>query len=384
MAVYKIFPEKDATIYSEFPTKNTGIDEILEISTFFNTVNPEVSRALIQFNQNDLVEFINKKIGSQPYTASLKLFIADIQGVNTDTTLEVYAISSSWNMGTGRYSNSPETTNGCNWKSGSSAWATSNFSDKVTASFVGNNPGGGTWFTASDLGLDLTAEQTLTYASDKDLNIDVTNIVKNWYNNTNTNIPLFLPFELGGDVETFPNNGFLIKQRDEFTASLNNVTNIKYFSLDTHTIYPPQLEFKWNDYVFDTGSSSNSIIDTSRLVASIDNNSNNYREGSIVKIRINCRPQFPTRVFQTASLYTTNFYLPTSSFYAIKDLDTNEFIIDFDENFTKISTDEKSSFFTLYMNGLEPERYFQILIKTNINGETIILDDNFYFKVING
>ena len=83
-------------------------------------------------------------------------------------------------------------------------------------------------------------------------------------------------------------------------------------------------------------------------------------------------------------MYTTNFYLPTSSFYAIKDLDTNEFVIDFDENYTKISTDEKSSFFTLYMNGLEPERYFQILIKTNIDGETIILDDNFYFKVING
>ena len=46
------------------------------------------------------------------------------------------------------------------------------------------------------------------------------------------------------------------------------------------------------------------------------------------KVRVNCRPQFPTRVFQTASLYTTNHYLPTASFYAIKDLDTNEFVID--------------------------------------------------------
>jgi hypothetical protein len=34
MAVYKIFPEKSATIYSYYPTLNTGIDEILEISTF--------------------------------------------------------------------------------------------------------------------------------------------------------------------------------------------------------------------------------------------------------------------------------------------------------------------------------------------------------------
>ena len=33
MAVYKIFPEKDATIYSEYPDMNTGIDEIIEATT---------------------------------------------------------------------------------------------------------------------------------------------------------------------------------------------------------------------------------------------------------------------------------------------------------------------------------------------------------------
>jgi hypothetical protein len=36
------------------------------------------------------------------------------------------------------------------------------------------------------------------------------------------------------------------------------------------------------------------------------------------------------------------------------------------------------------MNGLEPERYYSILVKTTIDGETIIFDDNLYFKVING
>ena len=34
MAVYKLFPEKDSTIYSGFSTMNTGLDEILEASTF--------------------------------------------------------------------------------------------------------------------------------------------------------------------------------------------------------------------------------------------------------------------------------------------------------------------------------------------------------------
>ena len=34
MAIYKIFPEKSATIYSFYPTLNKGKDEILELSTY--------------------------------------------------------------------------------------------------------------------------------------------------------------------------------------------------------------------------------------------------------------------------------------------------------------------------------------------------------------
>ena len=36
------------------------------------------------------------------------------------------------------------------------------------------------------------------------------------------------------------------------------------------------------------------------------------------------------------------------------------------------------------MNGLEPERNYKILVKTNIAGNTIILDEDYYFKVVNG
>ena len=35
------------------------------------------------------------------------------------------------------------------------------------------------------------------------------------------------------------------------------------------------------------------------------------------------------------------------------------------------------------MNGLEPERYYKLLIKTILSdGETVIFDENYYFKVI--
>jgi hypothetical protein len=376
MAVYKIFPEKDATIYSGYPLRNTGLDEILEASTFYDTTSPEVSRYLIKFSQDEINDIIQNKIGNSSYQTNLRNYTANITGLNQTTTLDIHPISGSWDMGTGRYSNSPQVTNGVSWKhqtsSGSGEWPTS-FTAYVTASYMSTNSGGGVWYTGSALGLGITASQTLSYPNNNDLNVNVTNIIRNWYSASQN---------LGG----FNNDGFIVKQSNlsEFVADQNYVTTIKYFSIDTHTIYPPCLEFKWRDYSFNTGSSANSIINTSRLVATLGDNSGYYRLGSVEKFRINCRPQFPTRTFQTSSIYTTNYYLPTSSYYAIKDLDTNEFVIDFDTNYTQISADNESSYFTLYMNGLEPERYYQVLLKVIIGNETLILDDNYYFKIING
>jgi hypothetical protein len=36
------------------------------------------------------------------------------------------------------------------------------------------------------------------------------------------------------------------------------------------------------------------------------------------------------------------------------------------------------------MNGLEPERYYTVLIQTVIDGNTIVFDEGIMFKVING
>ena len=152
---------------------------------------------------------------------------------------------------------------------------------------------------------------------------------------------------------------------------------LKYYSIDTNTIYPPELQFKWEDYLFATASSSIPIINNSELVASLDNNPGEFRRDSVHKFKINCRPRFPARTYQTSSLYLNQHYLPISSSYAVKDLDTNEFVIDFDSNYTRISADATGSYFDLYMKGLEPERYYQILLKVPIENEVIILDDNY-------
>ena len=58
MAVYKIFPTADTTLYSGYVNANTGLDEILDASTNFKVnnpqadgANPQASRFLLQINQ---------------------------------------------------------------------------------------------------------------------------------------------------------------------------------------------------------------------------------------------------------------------------------------------------------------------------------------------
>jgi hypothetical protein len=372
MAVYKIFPVKDTSIYSLNPSKNTGLDGILESTTNLSTTGPQTSRFLVQFSDTEINDIITNKISSSTWQANFKGYAAVLNGLNLTTTLELYPLSGSWDMGTGRYNYIPENTDGASWRwrsySGSNAWSTNGFSPFVTASYSGSRIGGGTWYTGSANAtvLPIYATQSFEYFDSGDIDVNITNMVKAWYSGS------------------IVNNGFIVKQATEFINSKDYQIEMKFFSRDTHTIYPPQLEFRWRDYVFNTGSSTTTILSTQVATVSIDENPGIFYPESINKFRVNSRPTYPARVFQTASLYTTNYYLPTASFFAVKDLDTNEFVIDFDDQYTQLSADDQSSYFTLYMNGLEPERYYKILIKSIINGSTIIFDDNYYFKVING
>lgn len=370
MAVYKIFPEKDATLYSQYPTENTGLDEILELSTIYNNQLVYSSRPLLQFNQSEILDVINNKIAGTQWQANLKLFLAYASNIPLNYTLYCYPVSGSWNMGTGHYTDYPIIDNGVSWKysllNGSGAWATSSFVSYVTASFPTSQPGGATWYTGSST-LNPVATQSFSYTTKKDINLNITNTVNLFYSGS------------------IPNNGFIIKKDDSVEFNSGSLFELRYFSIDTHTIFPPFLEFKWNDFTTVlTGSLASNILTDSNFKLTLSNNAGYFYSGSIAKFRVNARPLYPTRTFSTSSIYTTNYYLPTQSYWAIKDLDTDEIIVDFDTTYTKISADSTSNYFTIYMNGLEPERYYKFLIKTIIDGQTVISDDNYYFKVING
>ena len=160
---------------------------------------------------------------------------------------------------------------------------------------------------------------------------------------------------------------------------------MQFYSVDTNTIYPPELQFKWRDYSSVlTGSATSSILSTTNIVSSLAENPGVFTPQSKNRFRFNVAEKYPARVWTTSSLFTGTNYLPTSSYYAIKDLDTNEFVVNFDTTYTQLSSDSEGNYFDVYMNGLEPERYYKIMVKTTINGSTLVLDDNYYFKIVNG
>jgi hypothetical protein len=130
MAVYKLFPTKDATLYSLFPAMNTGLDPIMEatLTTFaFSNPNPQTSRFLVSFDETEIEEVLENKIGisssaqllsTSSWKATLNCFIAVATGLEIlpiGTTLECYPISGAWSMGTGQYLDEPISTDGASW-----------------------------------------------------------------------------------------------------------------------------------------------------------------------------------------------------------------------------------------------------------------------------
>ncbi len=484
MAIYKLFPEKDATLYTQNVTMNTGLDEILEASTYILNDAAQTSRYLIKFSQTEIngsyntyisssdVNYLNgnlfssivdnpinlsssvgganknypitsstgKGIGAyaqlfqsaatlisvtiptsisrqfrgkdykpgdkitigglektdgtlttasftltagnfipRTWNSSLKNYAAVVTNLNSTSYLKVYPISQSWDMGTGRFGNSPVTTNGCSWgdKTEGVNWTNGTFESLTTGSYSqnqGTTTGGGTWYTGSISLKNIVQTQTFTYSNPIDLNVDVTNTVDIWISQSK-NIS-------GGDI---PNEGFIIKQTSsiELTPSQSELSTFKFYSVDTNTIYPPQLEIKFDDWFYYTSSKMEELYQPEAFISSYNNDGVYYSE-SIQRFRIAAVPQYPKKVFQTQSGYLTNYYLPQSSYYAIKDSETNEYVIEFDSTYTQISADTTSSYFDIYMGGLEPERYYTVLLKTTIDGTTKVFDEDIMFKVING
>tara|TARA_B110000858_G_scaffold56790_1_gene66111 strand:- start:263 stop:1402 length:1140 start_codon:yes stop_codon:yes gene_type:complete len=378
MAYYSIFPEKDSTIYSnpDRDTLNTGNDEILELvkEKGINNGIYYPSRILIQFKDSDINNIISNKIPNN-FSASLQLFSSEHTNLSQNQEVEVFAISQSWDEGTGRYSNLPISSNGCSWlyrdnSTSKNKWPSSSFAVDTTGSIdpnTGIGAGGGVWFTGSNF----VNSQSFLRENNLDLNINVTSIIHKF----SASIFSSQTYPTG-----IPNNGFLLKypNRIEENTSGSRGT-LSYFSVDTHTIFPPKLTFKWDDSIHNFQSLAKN---KGELNVSLYRNKEEYNINEESIFRLNVRDKYPDRTFSTTSNYLNVGYFTTSSYYSIRDAHTEEEIIPFDNEFTKLSADSEGMYFKIYMKGLQPERYYRLLFK-HINNDGIeIFDNNYHFKVV--
>ena len=72
MAVYKLFPLKDASMYAFYPFMNTGIDPIIEVGNLNVNINPvpQVFRYVIEFDQSEIEDVVDNKVGTGKTFAS--------------------------------------------------------------------------------------------------------------------------------------------------------------------------------------------------------------------------------------------------------------------------------------------------------------------------
>lgn len=371
MAVYKLFPEQDSFIFTEQLNGNTGLDEIIEIGGYTGAgEDRDVSRILIKFSQEEIENIVNNTISGSEYTAHIRLYLAEASELPTRYTLEGYLLAQPWINGTGKFDDVPPTTNGVSWSTvdGITPWTIPTITlASVTTSSIAGKPGGGSWFTEVQ-GINLGSFQEHLLNSTHDISLDVTEQVKLFFAE---NVPNNQPID---------NNGFIIKLQESYEFTNTSDTVLKYFGKDTNTIYPPCLEFRWDDSQYITGSSN--ILTTNQNVIVVKNNKGTYYDEGKQRFFIRSRPQFPTPTFTTSSIYLDNYALPQNTYWGLKDEFSNEMIVDFDPIGTKVSWNGNQSYFDIYMDGLQPERYYRILIKTEIQGSTTIIDNENIFKVI--
>lgn len=364
--IYNIFSVKDATIYEQYPTLNTGIDQLLEISKVIDQTSSYNSRVLVKFDLAEFTSNFTNAILTQTASYYLKLTATQPTEIPLEYTLFAHPISQSWNMGTGIYSSAVTgSSNGVSWKyklsfvNGSdtgSAWTTASFAVGTTGSWA-TVPGGATWFTGSAHSQSFANETT-------DIEMDVTAAVRRWIAGTTVN------------------EGFVLKKSNADESDLTKqFSALRFYSRDTNTIYSPRLEMRYDDSVYET---SQSIVDyTNEVVVNVTNLQEQYVDAGKARINISARPKYPVRTHATSSNYLDLYQLNSSSYYSIRDAHTDNVVIPFDENNTKISADSKGSYFMLNLNNLATERYYRLLIKSKVSStEQYIYDKNWIFKVV--
>ena len=252
-----------------FQNKNTGKDEVLELKkVFFNREFHAPTRVLIQFDTDEINNYITSSNVPSNYKLHLRLFETDgTSGLSETYNIAAYPLSESWDEGVGKEADDPKTTDGCSWLYRKNR-------DGVTEISWADN--GGTYIAGDEV------TQSFSLSS-PDIDMDVTNIAKKWFSGENKNYGLLL--RLSGSRET----------------STGSFEDLKFFSRQTNTIYSPKLEVRWDDSSHSFGS---------LIPLDVSGNTENYlyqlhareayKENETVKFRFGARKRYIDKSFSTS------------------------------------------------------------------------------------
>ena len=392
-------PEKDSTIYSQSAIRelNFGKSEILELKNSWSVGRGTgISRILLQynipFNLENYQDFEHLKF-------YLELKITQSEELTDTTQISAFPISDYWQSGIGIGLDADPVYQPVNWiyKTDSEKWESE------------DDEGGGSYYTHIErCGEDkIPISCTYTFSQKtSDVNLDVTSIVKCW---------------MLGDI---PNNGFLIKFTQEGRTERSQ--SIKFYSSDTNTIYSPRLRAAYFDYVsqqpntppssesgslsgtlqqlsipnqptpevtdYDLGwervivGSCETILDhtnvinkptpslTGDIVAKIKTIRKKYFNNEQIKFNLSVRHKHPIKTFSDKATYSGKNIVDVDMFYSIRDAETQEVVVAFDE-YSRISNDSSGHFFILDLSGLHVGRYYVFrLLVSGENGNEIFED----------
>jgi hypothetical protein len=337
---------KDTTLYQAYINNNAGLDEVIEVGKVINISEPTSSTAYATGSARSLLYFELPTTASVPATASyfLNLRLANADNIKRNQEILVYQVSRSWDEGSGFfYQETENPQDGASWARCTSAVSWSN--------------AGGNFLTGSTSQSIILSSYPL-----QDIRLDVTNILRPFVSQSlqNTFYGLALQFPIADEQDSL------------------NKGNIKFFSTQTHTIHQPTLEIVWDTQTVVTGSLSAIPSLNVKIVAS--NLREIYTKGDVDKVNFVVRDQYPLKSFDSVLRYKNKYYLPTSSYFSIVDVQSNTTVIPFDD-YSKVSTDTTGSYVILDTSPLYSGRFYTLKLKVVNGSYSRIIDTDTIFKV---
>ena len=345
--IYTINPSKDTTIYEYDQTRNTGVDQILELHK--HTVTPTVngiknSRIIMSF---DITKFELDVPSQTVAKADLQLWAANSNKISKEYTVVFSAmqdLDAAWGMGTGLSINNPAITNGANW---------------TTRDGVNN-------WSAAGAGIQAPSISVVKGALENtDINVDITTIYNGQKDDSSNSIDM--------RISRLPSQ----------EASSVDYGHVQYFSNETKTIYKPQLNLHWDDSAYTLGTNVVSVDDNIKIVSGTAKYL--YSVGERNKLLLKVIPMLTLSGYSTSSMVTpTTKVLPTTAYYKITDVISNEDVYDYSLTSTKISCDAKGTFINLWTDTLIANREYSVSVKVidrGYSGRVEYFNDVYNFRV---